>query len=380
MDAAERLADYLAGELDADEHAAVEAALARDPALRAGLAHLRRADAALTALSSPTPPAGFEARLQAALAPELAHQLGASRPAAAGTTVPTPGERIAADAAAAARARREARANGVRTWRWLPAFGGIAASLLLLVVAVSVVGPLGGDDADEVAAGDAELLETADDQDGAAEDAMDDAVDELDATGDRDASQEEAAEDGPEAAEDRAIMEADEGETVAGVTVPGPEVVADGRDLAPAEVDDLLAVPAVATLTAERLGEPEGTALAAAWTAQLGARSPLDAAITSDDADDDADEEAPATDIAPALLALLPAERAAVSGCLTEVLASDRQDGPAAIPTYVELVTVTGEPAVAYVLVVPDATGRFTTPQAWVVARDDCRVLATAGG
>lgn len=373
MDAAERLADYLAGELDADEHAAVEAALARDSALRAGLAHLRRADAALTTLSSPTPPAGFEARLQAALAPELAHQLGASRPAAAGTTVPTPGERIAADAAAAARARREARANGVRTWRWLPAFGGIAASLLLLVVAVSVVGPLGGDDADEVAAGDAELLETADDQDGAAEDAMDDAVDELDATGDRDASQEEAA-------EDRAIMEADEGETVAGVTVPGPEVVADGRDLAPAEVDDLLAVPAVATLTAERLGEPEGTALAAAWTAQLGARSPLDAAITSDDADDDTDEEATATDIAPALLALLPAERAAVSGCLTEVLASDRQDGPAAIPTYVELVTVTGEPAVAYVLVDPDATGRFTTAQAWVVARDDCRVLATAGG
>jgi hypothetical protein len=371
VDAAERLADYLAGELDADEHAAVEAALARDPALRAKLAHLRRADAALTTLSSPTPPAGFEARLQAALAPELAHQLGEARPATAGEpTGTTPGERIAADAAAAARARREARASGVRAWRWLPAFGGIAASLLLLVVAVTVVGPLGGDDDADVAAGDAELLEeAAGDQDGAAEDAMD-------AAGDRDAAEEEEAEDGPEAAEDDAVMEADEGETAAGVSVPGPEVVAEGRDLSPTEVDDLLGVPAVAALTTERLGGPEGTDLAAAWTAQLGARSDLDATITSDDAD----AEGTATDVAPALLALLPAERAAVSGCLTEVLANEPQDGPAAIPAYVELVTVTGEPAVAYVLVVPDARGRFTTPQAWVVARDDCRVLAAAGG
>ncbi len=67
-----------------------------------------------------------------------------------------------------------------------------------------------------------------------------------------------------------------------------------------------------------------------------------------------------------------------MSGCLTPVLTTERPADAPAIPAYVELVTFEDEPAVAYVLVVPDATDRFTGSQVWVVARDDCRVLAAA--
>lgn len=375
MDAAERLADYLAGELDADEHAAVEAALARDPALRAALGDLQRADAALSSLSSPSPPVGFERRLQAALAPELARQLAAAPSHAGATSEPasTPAERIAADEAAAARARREARTAGARAWRWLPAFGGVAATLLLIAVAVNVVGPLGADDADVAA--DAGLLESADVEDGAAEDALDDgamaeALDDPDA-GAAEELESDAADD---AAEGSALPEADDAPIEGMRLARGPEVVADGRALSPGEVGDLLAVPAARMLAAERLSDLDGAALAAAWSAQLGVPADPGVGITSDDGTPEGDGEAGA-----ALLALLPAERTAVSGCLAELLASDLVDEAAAIPVRVELVTLAGEAAVAYVFVVPDADERFTTPVVRVLARDDCRVLATAG-
>lgn len=377
MDPAERLADYLAGELDADEHAAVEAALARDPALRAERERLQRADAALAALASPAPPQGFEARLHAALTPELAHQLGTSTPLASGTaataTGATPGERIAADEAAAARARREARASGTRGWRWVPALGGVAASLLLLVVAVSVVSPFGADDAAEVASGDVEVF------DDAGEQHAEDAVDDVGPMSDRDVLDEEAAEGAPEETAGGALAEEDDGAEVAaaedaGAGVTGPEVVPSGRALARGEVDDLLAVPAARTLAGERLGEREGTVLAERWAAELGATIDLDTGVASDDPSGPAATPDPGA----ALLALLPAERTAVSGCLTPVLTTERPADAPAIPAYVELVTFEDEPAVAYVLVVPDATDRFTGSQVWVVARDDCRVLAAA--
>lgn len=67
----EQLAAYAAGELPADERAALEARLAREPALRARLEAIRRADAALAALPAVEPPADFSRRLRATLQEEL---------------------------------------------------------------------------------------------------------------------------------------------------------------------------------------------------------------------------------------------------------------------------------------------------------------------
>jgi anti-sigma-K factor RskA len=72
LDTGERLSAYLAGELDADERTAVEADLRRDPALRARLERLRRAERGLADLPAVDPPPGFSDRLRAAVAAELA--------------------------------------------------------------------------------------------------------------------------------------------------------------------------------------------------------------------------------------------------------------------------------------------------------------------
>jgi hypothetical protein len=374
VDAAERLADYLAGELDADEHAALEAELARDPALRAELDHQRRADRALAALTSPTPPEGFETRLRAALASELAQQLVAATDAVVEDPTPTPSspaERIAADELVAARARRDARAGGTRSWRWLTAFGGVAASLLLIAVAISVVGPLGGDDAMDATSGD--VVQRSND------DAEEDAVDgeALDEGAGPASDTEEAAEEAAEDAADDGAAEHDEAGAMSDVDDgrAGPEVVARGRSLEPGAAVDLLDVPAVRTLVAIGLDAGAGTALADEWAADLGV-------AMTDDPGGEADvteEELPAEDGTP-LAALLPAERTAVGRCLARVLDTERGDAGAAIPAYVELLTVADEPAVAFVLVTADDDGRFTARQVWIVAQDDCRVLATAGG
>jgi hypothetical protein len=375
VDAAERLAAYLAGELDADEHAAVEAALARDPVLRAELDHLQRADAALAALASPTPSDGFETRLRAALAAELTQQLGrapdpvSGSAAATATDVATPtspAERIAADELAAARARREARASSARGWRWLPVFGGVAASLLLIAVAINVVGPLGGDDSDtiEATSGDADLLDAMDD-----EGAMDDA-------------------DGAEPSEGLPAEEDATGEAAAGqaehaplagaaVLAAGPEVVVRGRDLDVTGAQRLLDVAPAEDLAATGLDAEAGEALADRWAAELGATTTGGQEAASDDADEGAPQDLP-TDAGEPLAGLRPADRAGVGRCLTQVLATARVHQGPAIPAYVELLTVADEPAVAIVLVSADASGRFTVPQVRVVAADDCRVLATA--
>lgn len=70
----EQLSAYLAGELDADERAALEAELARDPALRARLGRVRMVGDALERLPEPVPPDGLRQRILSAAAPEIAGQ------------------------------------------------------------------------------------------------------------------------------------------------------------------------------------------------------------------------------------------------------------------------------------------------------------------
>jgi hypothetical protein len=368
VDAAERLADYLAGELDADEHATVEAALARDPALRTQLEHLQRADGALAGLISPAPPEGFEDRLQAALAPALAEELGLVAEAAA---VPaSAGERIAADELAAARARREARSGATRGRRWLPVVGGVAASLLLLAVAVSVVGPLGGDDSFEVASGGLD----ADEVDGAEEPAEgasgDDADDDptVERHGADPGSEEEVVED---AVEEAAGAPADAEDVWS-----GPQVVLSGRTLDAAAVSGLLDAGATSALVASGLDATTGNEVAGRWTAQLGVTTGAEQDVTSDSAEDGASGDREAATVDP-LADLQPADRQAVGRCLAEVLETERERPGPAIPTYVELLTTADVPAIVFVLLAAGDDGRFTVPEAWLVARDDCRVLGT---
>lgn len=71
MNDGERLAAYLAGDLGDEERREVEAALGRDPELRAQLARIQRADEALAALPRAEPTAAFSERLRASIATEL---------------------------------------------------------------------------------------------------------------------------------------------------------------------------------------------------------------------------------------------------------------------------------------------------------------------
>lgn len=71
MTTGEQLSAYVAGELDAEERAAVEAALEDDAQLRERLGRLHRSEEALSALPAVEPPAGFSDELHATLDREL---------------------------------------------------------------------------------------------------------------------------------------------------------------------------------------------------------------------------------------------------------------------------------------------------------------------
>lgn len=131
----EQLAAYTADELPADERAALEARLAREPALRARLDAIRRSDAALASLPAVEPPAEFSARLRATLADELAR-------------TPTPVDELAV--------RREQRRQ-----RFLRGAGLAAAAAGVAAVATFGLGSLfdGGGSDDDMAA--MEALESA---------------------------------------------------------------------------------------------------------------------------------------------------------------------------------------------------------------------------
>lgn len=120
MTPGERLAAYLAGELDADERRALEAELVRDPALRADLARIRRTDELLAALPDVAPRDGFSERLRERLREELRAR---------------PDDELA---------RRRARRDHVR---WVPLGAAAAAIAIIASIGVGVGLTGGGDDA-----------------------------------------------------------------------------------------------------------------------------------------------------------------------------------------------------------------------------------------
>lgn len=130
METGERLAAYLAGDLDTVDARALEAELAGDPSLRARLARMRRLEEQLRGLPDVEPPSGFSERLAAAVRDELERR-------------PVGGDELAA---------RRQRRLGLPAW--LPAAAGAAAALAVVVgIGTSLSGLRGGDDAaDEGAA------------------------------------------------------------------------------------------------------------------------------------------------------------------------------------------------------------------------------------
>lgn len=218
MDPAEQLADYLAGELDADETAAVEAELARDPRLRAQLEAVRRADAALAHLESPPLPDGFEARLRAAVDTELRNQLGE-----------VPAVHAVTDELGERRTRRRS---------WVPALAGAAAGVAILAGAVLAITNLpAADDEAEVAL------------DAPAEDA-----------------------DVAEEAEPEAMAEPEE------AAVEGPVIVASNRELGADDADALLDTSELQQLADRRLSVTAGTDVARLWRGALRAEADGEAA------------------------------------------------------------------------------------------------------
>jgi negative regulator of sigma E activity len=345
---AERLAAYLAGELDADETAAVEAALARDPAVRATLGALERADTALASVPATELPAGFERRLRAAIDEELAVQLRSAESAAPahGATGTAATQDTAGDELATRRARRSR--------SWLPALAGAAAAVAVVAGAVVGVGVLGtgGDDA---ATESMMTLEADDSADGGAESA----------------------------------------EMLPG---PGevPTLIVGDRELDDQLADELLASAELQAVAAQALPPEDGRSLGAAWRDAFAAVAPdLEQfeAQTSDDRagdasdDEDADEDADTMVEGPALESAGPvrvladgpvteADSEAVHRCLDEVLSGG--DG---IPAYVELATYDGEPAVVIGLVTFDpASQAYSRPEIWVLDRQDCQVRRFSQG
>lgn len=128
----ERLAAYLSGDLDPDEHAVITARLAGDPALRARAERIAAADRALADLGDVPLPEGFSERLRAGIQPDL--------------------DAVLDDELAVRRARRATRA------RWVMA--GAAAAVVAVVGVGAIVTGLG--------TGGNELATTADDTGGQA--------------------------------------------------------------------------------------------------------------------------------------------------------------------------------------------------------------------
>lgn len=120
MDTGERLAAYVAGELDSEEVSALEAELARTPGLRRALARHRRLAQTLEAMPPVDPPAGFSARLHGAVQAEL--------------------DRLPVVDELTERRRRHQP-------RWMPALAGAAAVLVVLAGVVATLQLGAGDDA-----------------------------------------------------------------------------------------------------------------------------------------------------------------------------------------------------------------------------------------
>lgn len=318
METGERLAAYLAGELDADEVRALEADLAREPRLRARLAAIRATDEALAGLPEVAVPAAFSEQLRAAVASELDEQLGGG-----GTGV--------GDELAARRVRRGAggarRSGEGRTW-W-PQLA--AAAAVLAVVGTVSVGVLSGG-------------------------------------GDDDAATDEG---GEVAMESMAVEPA-----------AGPTVIAAGRsfdtdslvELADDARFDEIVTQGLSGADASRMADEHEDALEG--DTSIAESGPADGGeMATESADSPVTMQAPPTDDDIGLRTVgevSEADLEAVRRCLPELLEADA----AVIPVYVELATFEGADAIVYGLVGNDPDrDSYRRVELWVVDRADCQVL-----
>ncbi len=339
MEHAERLADYLAGELDADEQAALEAQLVRDPALRAQLEAIRRADASLSHLDSPAPSAGFDARLDARLSEELASIFASdetTRETALAAGESPASEHPPPDELAARRARREPP-------RWVLAASGVAAALVLVAGGGLVLSQILSQDDQPTADGTLQTFGAESDVDEFADDA------EIPA---------EAA--GPS----------------------GPQVISTDRELDDDTAAMLVDEDAPLDLAEASLDAADADRVRADYLDVFGVLPPT----AEDEAFEESDEgDAPDADSADDLDAerRLDDHRLDVTGdvsaddladvtrCLNVLL----EDSPAAVPVYAELASRDGEPVVAYGLVTRDpGTDTFSRRELWILSRDTCEV------
>ena len=344
MDARERIADYLSGDLSPDEQAAFEAALVGDAALRADVAAARRADTALGALPPTALPDGFEDRLRAHLAADLDAVLRPSDP------VPTADPLVAAEAELGRHDELAARRDARERRRWT-GLAGAAAAVLAVAGVVGALSGIGGGAGDrDMAAGEAE---TADDSFGTMT-APDDATEESYST---EADQDEdapASGEGDDVAAD-APQAADESDGSVALHVGG-------RDLDAADLDDLLGGPEVRAFAAERLAADTAAAQRASRESSLLFRFRRAAEATGAADAADTDEDA----------ALDGAQRDAVEACLQDAT------GGGGVPVYAELATYQGRDVLALALVTEDpGTGRWTVPGVRVLDLDSCAVVAT---
>lgn len=349
MEPAERLAAFLAGELSADERQAVEAELARDAALRAELAAMRRADEALAGEAPTALPEGARDRLMDALAATFDAELGT-----AATGAVTGGTDELATRRRAAATRRS----------WLVGVGGVAAAIAAIAVVGPTLGELGGsDDTVETMASPESEGEAAFDQDDAA------------------------------------------GSPFAAPV--GPTLLGGERALDEDGAADLLAAGELEAIVDQGLALDEAAALGGSWAQAFGAGTPysaegfaeLDGEAFAADAAADGDEEAPATesddedaDFRASTSSRLGRESAGADlQILGDVSEGDREDvgrcldtllvdGGVIVPVLAVLVTFEGEPAVAFALasVAPDDT--VTRREVWVLARASCEVRYLRAG
>ena len=345
MEHAERLADYLAGELDADEHAALTAQLARDPALRAQLEAMQRADGSLAHLDSPAPPEGFDARLDARLAEELTTIFASSEATSRTADAPAPAGGDAASSAhdphdelAARRARRQPP-------RWILATSGAAAALVLVAGGGILLSQLLSQDEQPSADGTMQTF-------GAESD------------------------DGPDEFADDADIPAEEAAPI------GPQVTSTGRNLDDDTAATLVTEDAPLELAEVGLSAADAGRVRASYLDAFGARPPTAEHETLEEAEAD---ETPDTDATEDLDAerrlgehfldvrgdVSPDDLSDVTRCLEVLL----EDSPEAVPVYAELATRDGEAVVAYGLVTRDpGTDTFSRREVWILARDTCEV------
>lgn len=318
VDDLERLSSYLDGELDTDERAALEAALAGGPDLRSKLERLARVDHSLAAELPPaTLPEGARQRLDAAMAATLEEVLtpghAAPDPDADAPVAPTTAEASGRRSDELA-ARRRPRQRVVVT-----AGAGVAAGLVLVaggIVGSTLLDRDAGGTADEVATLQADQLDGLDGLEGAD-------------------------------AEADTARPGDEASLAGGL----PVVIDEGRTGSDLDIEALLDDPQLRQLARQDLGTDQGASLAAQVQDQILGGGPL---VTR--AGVELDEEVGAS----------------LRRCLVALL----DQGEQAVPVALELLDPEqGRAAMFGLLTLDPGTGAFNRLEAWTLDLDSCQVL-----